>query len=200
VDRLPHFNDYMFDMEPSTSEDFQLTLPHSQEIIFYSQIYINRDGVYVKSDDLEDEQPLQIYVYENSSRVIFQDSYFFKNFVGFSGQPNTTYSIKFSNNGLHRLISLSVAVLIEQTHIENRVSSDEFVGYGSRTKGFYNEVSERFRDLYDKSIIEISNKKTLSWGIEKYYVYTIVETLLVAIMCLAQVQCVQKILSSSTVV
>lgn len=104
-------------METSASEDFKITIPIDQQVLFTSKIYTNENGVFNRPTDVENEESLWVYVFENNTKIVFQNSYYFVTAGEFQGKANTTYLIRFVNHGSNRLVELNMIVLIEQSHV-----------------------------------------------------------------------------------
>jgi len=177
----------MFDVEVNTFVDFHIVLPHAQEVAFYSVIYATTDGIIKRASLLDENNPMQVFIYENNARLVYNKDYYFVDLVRFPGQANSTYTIKFITKGEPRLVELTVMSIVEQNHIANTISSDDFIGYGTRVKTFYNEMAERGQEVHQKHTIFGANRVKLNNGIKTYYIYTIVEMVVVAALCLMQV-------------
>jgi hypothetical protein len=128
----------MFDVEANTFVDFHIVLPHAQEIAFYTVIYSTTDGIIKRANFLDESNPMQVFVYEDNAKLVYSKDYYFVDLVRFSGKANATYTIKFITKGEHRIVELTVMGIVEQSHVANTISSDDFIGYGGRVKGFFN--------------------------------------------------------------
>ena len=53
-------------------DEFVLNIPHPQNVGFYIKIYLNKDNSYQQIQDVSEEPPVKIYVYENNNRLIVQ--------------------------------------------------------------------------------------------------------------------------------
>lgn len=84
-DKEISYHEYLFELEKAGSEDFRFTIPVAQQVTFYGYTYENKDGVYSVPKDIEGQQPIWVYVYENNNRIVFQKQFQFKYFGHFQG-------------------------------------------------------------------------------------------------------------------
>lgn len=49
----PPNDDYLFEIDPETDEDFMISLPVAQKIGFITSVYSNQDGVYVRAQTID---------------------------------------------------------------------------------------------------------------------------------------------------
>lgn len=83
----------------------------SQPVTFYGYTYVNKDGVYSVPSNIEGEDPIYVYVYENNHKMVFQKDFYFKYFGAFNGNANSTYLIRFVNPDGQKMIAFNLAVL-----------------------------------------------------------------------------------------
>lgn len=187
-------------MKTSASEDFKITIPIDQQVLFTSKIYTNENGVFNRPTDVENEESLWVYVFENNTKIVFQNSYYFVTAGEFQGKANTTYLIRFVNHGSHRLVELNMIVLIEQSHVYDILTVEDVADHADRIQAVKSEIYTRLEGLQTKALLENENRKKLTEGISKYFFYSIGEILVIGILCFMQIEFVQKLLVRSSVV
>ena len=86
-------------------------------------IYSNENGVYTRKENIENEKPMQISIYENYNRLIYQDSFHFTNAYSFKGEPHSTYTIRFQNSDIHRLVSAKISNVLSNSNIISAIKT-----------------------------------------------------------------------------
>lgn len=104
-------------MDPNTEEDFLISLPVAQKVGFLISIYSNENGVYVRNNDIDSEKPLSLTVYENNRNTVYQSSFYFNDAYMFDGNADSTYTVRFENADMHRLVSLRTTTVLERSQI-----------------------------------------------------------------------------------
>jgi hypothetical protein len=104
-------------MDPETEEDFMISLPVAQKIAFHVSVYSNKDGVYIRANEIEDEMPMTIRVLENNYVQVYQEAFYFNDAYAFEGKNDYTYTIRFQNSNKHRLISLKLTPVLERSQV-----------------------------------------------------------------------------------
>lgn len=89
-----------------------ISLPVAQKLGFLISIYSNEDGVYVKNQDVDNEKPLSLIVYENNRNIVYQTSFYFTEAHLFDGNTDSTYTIRFQNEDKHRLVSMRITAVL----------------------------------------------------------------------------------------
>lgn len=94
-----------------------ISIPVAQKVGFMAVIYTNQDGVYIKNKLIDNDRPMNIFIYENNERAVYQSSFYFMEGRPFQGLADCTYSFKFENQDKHRLIAFKVTGVLEKTQI-----------------------------------------------------------------------------------
>lgn len=94
-----------------------VSIPVAQQIGFLVSIYTNQDGVYIRSSNIDNEEPLTIKVLENNHITIYQQALYFSDAHVFDGNTDATYTIRFMNSDKHRLVSLRMTPVLERAQI-----------------------------------------------------------------------------------
>ena len=145
------YHEYLFELDEESSQDFRVVIPHAQEIVFYGYTYENIDGVYSVTADIDEEEPIRLIVYENNHKIVYQKSFYFRYFGSFQGSANSSYHFRFMNSAGHKLIALNKAVILQQGHVENKLSVSDVANHSHRLKMFKEQVNERFMNVGFKS-------------------------------------------------
>lgn len=104
-----------FMFEVKGIEEFVLNIPKEQMVHIYVNVYVEVDNFFIKIDDVDQEPPLKIYVYENNHRIIVDKYFYFAGLVSFRGKADSTYTIRFYNTGNKKLIEANQNNVL-QTH------------------------------------------------------------------------------------
>lgn len=76
-----------------------------------------QENTYIRTKNIEEEEPVNVYIYENDNRIIYQAEFYYQNYIIFEGQAGAMYLIKVTNNGRTKLISMNCKKLVEEAHI-----------------------------------------------------------------------------------
>ena len=186
-DRDINYNEYLFTVDDSTTEDFRISMPVGQLVTFYGFVYHNSDGVYSVPSEVEGKDPIWIYVYENNHRIVYQQEFYFKYFGSFHGSDNTSYLIRFVNPSDHKMVAFNLAVLFEIGHSAEKLTAVDVADHGRRIKVSQEQLTTRLKDSYSRNVFEVENREKLLDKMERYYIYSIVEILIIAVLCVMQV-------------
>lgn len=63
-----------------------INLPVTQQVGFSMLSYHILDGAYIIPNNIDNESPIKVDVYENNDRLIHRSDFYFQNFVLFNGQ------------------------------------------------------------------------------------------------------------------
>ncbi len=172
----------------------------AQYITFYGYTYENNEGVYSVPQSIDEQKPLWIYVYENNHRIVFQKDFHFKYFGGFQGNENSSYLIRFVNPASHKLIAFNLQVLFEIGHSADKLTAVDVADHSRRLKVSREQVINRYQDIGSREMMATENRGQLMEKLDRYYAYSIVEILIIAVLCVMQVEFVRKLLASTSVV
>lgn len=90
---------------------------------FYT--YAAQDNTYVRTKNIEEEQPVKIYIYQNNQRIVFDGEFYFQNYIVFQGEAGAMYLIRVVNNGKTKLISMNLKKLVEDTHLNEKLQTHD---------------------------------------------------------------------------
>lgn len=76
-----------------------------------------QDNTYVRTKNIEEEEAVRVYIYENNQRVVYEGEFYYQNYIVFQGQADAMYLIRVVNNGKTKLISMNTKKLVEESHI-----------------------------------------------------------------------------------
>lgn len=75
-----------------------LSLPVEQNIALLIAIYSNQDGVYLKASNIERVNPLNLKIFHNHHRIIYEQKFYFTDSYIFKGEKDVTYTFRFTNS------------------------------------------------------------------------------------------------------
>lgn len=70
-------------------------------------MYVLKDNAYGMVKDVDTAGLIKLYVYEDNNRIVGQAECFFMAAVLFKAKPKSTYTVRFYNDGITKLISLT---------------------------------------------------------------------------------------------
>ena len=82
----------------------------------------------------------------------------------------------------------------------DKLTVHDVANHGRRLNVFQNEVTNKYTDMSMKSVIENENRQTLINKLDHYFTYSIVEIVMILLLCALQVEFVKKLLSTNNVV
>ena len=116
------------------------------------------------------------------------------------GNENCTYLFRFVNPTQHKLVALNIGVMFENGHMVDKLTVHDVANHGRRLNVFQNEVTNKYTDMSMKSVIENENRQNLINKLDHYFTYSIVEIVMILLLCALQVEFVKKLLSTNNVV
>lgn len=195
-----NYNEYSFEIASQSSEDFRFTLPIDQEVQISTRIYTSIDGVYGVVSNIEGEQPIYVYAYEDRDRLVAQASFYSINIFSFQGKANCSYLVRYVNHGSSRLARMSMAHIMLQAHIDTKLTVEDVADHATRVRAVKHQLSNKLIAHRERIVLEGENQKRLLLGIDHYYFYNIGEIVVLGIICVIQVESIRKLLISSSVV
>ena len=150
--------------------------------------------------EVEGKDPVWIYVYENNHKIVYQQEFYFKYFGAFQGNDNNTYLIRFVNPSDHKMLAFNLAVLFEIGHSAEKLTAVDVADHGRRIKVTQDQLNARLKDSYSRNVFEGENRERLLDKMERYFIYSIVEIFIIAVLCVMQVEFVRKLLGPTSVV
>jgi hypothetical protein len=88
----------------------------------------------VRTKNVEEDDPISVYIYENNNRITFQGDFFYQMYAVFEGKAEAVYMIRVVNKGKNKLVSMSTKKLLEKSHIDETISTSEGSGHVIRTQ------------------------------------------------------------------
>jgi hypothetical protein len=85
-------------------------------------------------------------------------------------------------------------------HSADKLTAVDVADHSRRVKISREQVTNRFQDIGSREIMAIENRGELMDKLDRYYAYSIVEILIIAVLCVMQVEFVRKLLASTSVV
>jgi hypothetical protein len=113
-------------------EDFLLNLPIAQQVAINLFTYEIKENAYMRPQNIENQAPIKIQIYENNNRLIHQSNFYFQSYVVFEGQELSTYTIRFVNPGAEKLITMNVNRVTETSHIDEVITSTALSDHAMR--------------------------------------------------------------------
>ena len=80
-------------------------------------VYTLENNAYGIIKDIETSGVLKAYVYEDNSQIVAQAEFYFEKILKFKAKAKSTYTIRFYNDGIPKLISFSYPNLLESSHV-----------------------------------------------------------------------------------
>ena len=118
------FTEYLFEQTVGSSEFF-IKLPTSQQVAMNLYTYVAQDNTYIRTKNIEEEEPVKIYIYENNQNIVYQGEFYYQTYIIFEGQANAMYLIKVVNNGRTKLISMNCKKLLEEAHLQKTLQKND---------------------------------------------------------------------------
>lgn len=75
-------------------------------------IYTLENNAYGIIKDIDTAGALKVYVYEDNAQIIGQGEFYFEKIINFTAKPKSTYTLRFYNDGIPKLVSLSYPNLL----------------------------------------------------------------------------------------
>jgi hypothetical protein len=94
--------------------------------------YEIKENAYMRPQNIENQAPIKIQIYENNNRLIHQSNFYFQSYVVFEGQELSTYTIRFVNPGAEKLITMNVNRVTETSHIDEVITSTVLTDHAMR--------------------------------------------------------------------
>ena len=69
-------------------------------------VYVEKNNVFSQVKNVEGEEPLKVYVYEDNTRIVAQGSFYFEHAISFPAKANSVYVLRFYNSGSLKLVSM----------------------------------------------------------------------------------------------
>jgi hypothetical protein len=69
--------------------------------------------------------------------------------------------------------------------------------HSRRIKISHEQMTNRLKDASSRNVMESENNDVLLDKLDRYYIYSIVEILIISVLCVMQVEFVRKLLSPS---
>lgn len=151
-------------------------------------------------DIIIDEEPVWLYVYENSDRLVTQASFYSQNIIVFQGRANSSYLLRFVNHGTSRLVDMRMNRILLHAHIGGKLVAEDVADHGARVVKTREGITVRLQEQREKLVLQGENQRKLMKGLDHYYFYSIGEIVLLGIICVIQVESIRKLLISSSVV
>jgi hypothetical protein len=118
------FTEYLFEQTVGSSEFF-IKLPTAQQVAMNLYTYVAQDNTYIRTKNIEEEEPVKIYIYENNQNIVYQGEFYYQTYIIFEGQANAMYLIKVVNNGRTKLISMNCKKLLEEAHLQKTLQKND---------------------------------------------------------------------------
>lgn len=82
----------------------------------------------------------------------------------------------------------------------DKLSAEDVANHSKRIDTFRKEISNHYTDMSIKSMLENKNRENLLSRLDRYFVFSIVELIIILVMCVIQVELVKKLLCNNTYV
>jgi hypothetical protein len=169
-------------------------------VVIFTRVYTNTDGVFGSVKDIEGEEPLWVYVYEDRDRLIVQQSLYSVKVLNFTGRANSSYLVRYVTHGSSRMVSMHVSHLLTEAHIGSKLTVEDVADHQQRVRAVKNLLLFRLDQQKEKLVMQMENQRLLLVGFDHYYFYNIVEIVLLAVICVVQVESIRKLLLPASVV
>jgi hypothetical protein len=154
----------------------------------------------MRPQNIENQAPIKIQIYENNNRLIHQSNFYFQSYVVFEGQELSTYTIRFVNPGAEKLITMNVNKVTETSHIEKVITSTVLSDHAMRASQLLEQLKFLANAFERYTMINLQAVKAVIKNINLYYYWNIVETVMAILVCFAQVALISKICKSDLIV
>lgn len=192
------FTEYLFEQGLGSSEFF-IKIPATQQVAINLYTYVAQDNTYVRTKNIEEEEPVKIYIYENNQKIVYEGEFYYQSYIIFHGQANAMYLIRVVNNGRTKLISMNTKKLVEETHIAETLQKHDGQ-HAERTQNLAIDINEWYQEFRKVRMLDFQDLKAAEGYIEKYYSWEIFETIMAVILCVVQVNMIQGMLKGSSIV
>ena len=85
-------------------------------------------------------------------------------------------------------------------HAADKLTVHDVANHSQRVETFRQDVSSKYTDVSMRSVLENENRGVLIKKLDHYYIYSIVEIVLVLVLCVLQVEFIKKLLSTNNVI
>ncbi len=85
VEQGTRFTEYLFEQGLGASQFF-IMLPAAQQVAINFYTYVAQDNTYVRTKNIQEEEPVKVYIYENNQNIVYQGDFYYQNYITFQGQ------------------------------------------------------------------------------------------------------------------
>lgn len=171
----------------------------TQQVAINIYTYVAQDNTYVRTKNIEEEEPVKVHIYEEEHKIIHQAEFYYQHYIIFQGQAGVTYTIKVMNNGRTKLISMNCKKVVEESHLKETLQKHDGE-HVQRTQNLVIEISRWHQQFRKIAMLDFQDLKSVEGFIEKYYSWELIETLIVIVICGLQVHFIQSMFRSNSIV
>lgn len=198
--RIGGHEEYSFYMEQEQVLDFRLSTPADQPVKVDLQSYQEDEGVYSKIKPTVDMQPIRVSVYQGTHQLLYDNTLYSRRYIVFDGKANETYLLRFSNLADKRMVIMKVSKLIEEHHFRDKVTVEDVADHPSRLQNIEEEFGARMEDVQVRLAMGMQNQRKLQSRFDQYYVSIVGELVFLGVLVVMQVECVKRLLLTTTVI
>ena len=131
-------------------------------------IYVEENNVYGYVKDVDSAQALKVYVYEDNAQIIGQGEFYFDYALRFQAKKGSTYTIRFYNSGLKKLVNVAHPKMIAQQHLENLYDGSKGAEHMKKGQMLVSKIAATLRELRRTSAMDFMNAKTLGEALSTF--------------------------------
>jgi hypothetical protein len=131
---------------------------------------------------------------------VLQANFYSLKSLDFKGRANSSYLIRFQTAGSHRLIFFHLTNLLLDSHVHQKLITEDVANHAVRVTDLKDEIFERMKRVKETILMDRVNQEGLNKGLDNYYFYNIAEIVVLGLICVIQVESVRKLLLSSSIV
>lgn len=90
--------------------------------------------------------------------------------------------------------------MFDDHHGAGKLTVNDVADHSKRLQVFRHDVSNKYTDVSMRSVLENENRQSLIKKLDHYYAYSIVEIVMVIVLCVLQIEFVKKLLSTNNIV
>ena len=103
----------------SSMEEYAFEIPEDMVFVLRITVYVEENNIYGLIKDVDVAQPLKIYVYEDNTQIVGQGEFYFNKLLYFNAKKGSSYTVRFYNSGLKKLVNVMHPRLLARQHIDN---------------------------------------------------------------------------------
>ena len=163
-------------------------------------VYIENAGVYGPIADVEKENALKVYVYEDNNRIVANVEFFYNSVIIFDSKKGSSYMCRFYNpSSTNKLVNILHPKMIAQHHLDGLYDGEKGSAHMKKGQMLASKVGASLRELRRSTAFDYMNNSTLQGALKRFQYFQWGEMLCVVALTIAQVQLIKKMFKTESI-